>query len=174
MLYLPCQITEPIVMNPFDIFRQPNRSIAFIDARVSLCQAGVIQLEPNTEIVFIDLERDGIEQITDILKARSNIQRIQIIGSANGQAANLQLGLAQLNIYTLDAYTKDLFQWRKALSANSEIILCGVGVISELMFHSFIQQLGKITGANIGAFVSFADTALNYPDTDSLMVAWQS
>lgn len=161
-------------MNPFDVFRQPNRSIVFIDARVSLNQAGVIQLEPNTEIVFISQERDGIEQITEVLKARSNIQRIQIVGSANGRVANLQLGLAQLNTYTLDAYTKDLFEWRKALSANSEIILCGAGIISELMFHSFIKQLSKITGANIGAFVSFADTAFDYSDTDSLMVAWQA
>ena len=160
-------------MNPFDVFRQPNRSIVFIDARVSLNQAGVVRLEPDTEIVFIDLERDGIEQITEILKARSNIQRMQIVGSANGRAANLQLGLAQLNNYTLDAYKKDLLQWRKALAANAEIILCGAGVISELMFHNFIQQLSKITGANIGAFVSFTDTALN-SDTDSLMVAWQS
>ena len=161
-------------MNPFHIFFQPNYSIAFIDARVNLCQAAVIELEPNTEIIFIDLERDGIEQITEILATKRDIKRLQIIGSPNGDGANLQLGLAQLNTYTLDAYTKDLFQWREALSAGSEIILCGGGAISERMFHSFTQQLGKITGANIGAFVSFADTALNYPGCDSLMVAWQS
>jgi len=161
-------------MNLFHIFRQPYHSIAFIDARVSLCQAAVIQLEPSTEIVFIDLERDGIEQITETLEARSNIKRLQIIGFPNGNSANLQLGLAQLNINTLDAYTRDLFQWRDALSASSEIILCGAGAISEFMFHNFISQLGKITGANIGAFVSFADTALNYPDGDSLMITWQS
>jgi len=161
-------------MNPFHIFSQPKHSIAFIDARVSLCQAAAIELEPQTEIIFIDLERDGIEQITETLSSKRNIQRLQIIGSPNGNGANLQLGLAQLNSHTLDAYTTDLFQWREALSASSEIILCGAGAISERMFHNYVQQLGKITGANIGAFVSFADTALNYPDCDSLMVAWQS
>ena len=160
-------------MNLFNLFRQNNRSLAFVDARVSLCQAAVISLEPNTEIVFIDLERDGIEQITETLAGKHNIQRIQIIGSPNGNAANLQLGLAQLNAHTLDAYVGDLFQWREALSPSAEIILCGAGIISELMFYGFMNRLGKITGADIGAFVSFGDCTDRLHE-DSLLVAWQA
>ena len=90
-------------------------------------------------------------------------------------AAKLVYSLAWLSLTpcTLETYTGELSQWRKALSASCEVILCGLNMVPESMFHKFIQQLAKITGAKVGTFVSFTDTsncAKDYP----LIPAWQS
>ena len=157
-------------MNLLNIFSSRQHSIIFVDARISLYEAATINLKPNTEIVFIDLEQDGIKQITQTLANKRSIQRLQIVGLRNGNKTSLQLGLAQFDARTFEAYTEDLSQWRKALSASSEIILYGLDVISEPMLYKFMQQLATITGANVGAFISFADVPKSL-DRDPLINA---
>ncbi|MEM9506710.1 MAG: DUF4347 domain-containing protein [Cyanobacteria bacterium P01_E01_bin.35] len=153
----------------------PN--LAFIDSRVDLNQVTLMNVNRRTEIFLIDSDRDGIEQITEVLGDRCHVQSIQLIGFENGNDASLQLGLSQLNIYTLEAYLNDLSQWRTALSARSVIVLYGCLVLVESIFYNFLQQLAGITGSDIGAFVSTTDSHLaqnvsNY-DANSLMMAWQ-
>ena len=157
-------------MNLFNIFASRQHSIIFVDARISLYEAAAIDLKPNTEIVSIDLEQDGIKQITQTLASRRSIQRLQIVSSQNGNKTSLQLGLAQFNPHTLEAYIEDLSQWRRALSASSEIILYGLDIVSEPMLYKFMQQLATITGANVGAFISFADVPKSL-DRDPLVNA---
>ena len=153
--------------------------IAFIDSGANLLRLEVVQLLPNTEIVFIDSERDGIEQVTEVLATKRNIPRLQIIGSDNDNEVSLQLGLAQLNIYTLEVYLEDLLQWREALSVNSDIIISGLQGSLESLMRNFTRRLANITNADVAMFSSyFGNIAVGENsdnlDCNSLILAWHS
>lgn len=100
------------------------------------------------------------------------------LGSINYPHETLKttLGLTQLNSQTLEAYLDDLRQWRQALSAKSEILIYGCLVAFESIFHTFLHQLARITGADIGAFVRFPESIFSEKACDrySLIVAWQA
>lgn len=157
----------------------PRHQIAFIDQAAIVGQDYTRSLSPEVELIVIQSERDGIEQITEILADKENIASLQIIGSANIYDANLQLGISQLNVHTLEAYIDDLQQWQNSLSKSSEIMIYGCLVEVESNFQIFIQRLSNITKTDIGAYVTFDDSvAVNDTndlfDCNSLMVAWHS
>lgn len=153
--------------------------IAFIDSDANLLRLEVVQLQPNTEIVVIDPERDGIEQITEVLATKRSIPRLQIVGSDNDNEASLQLGLAQLNIHTLEVYLEDLLQWREALSTNSDIIISGLQVTIESLMRNFTRRLANITEADVAVFSSCFNNIATRENSDnlecnSLILAWRS
>ncbi|MBD0392632.1 MAG: DUF4347 domain-containing protein, partial [Microcoleus sp. C1-bin4] len=48
-------------------------AIAFIDTQVENYQSLIAGVTPGTEVVVLDGNRDAIDQITEILRDRSNI-----------------------------------------------------------------------------------------------------
>lgn len=162
-----------------------HKAISFIDAERVKHQNSLASLNPAAERIVLDATRDGIEQITEILVNRCNIKSLQIMASDDGKAGDLTLGLTQLNSHTLGDYLDDLKQWRQALSAKSEILIYDCPVVFESTFQNLLHRLARITGADVGAFVTFPDsipaTALaSFPTIQqkrmpySLMVAWQA
>ncbi|TAE06264.1 MAG: DUF4347 domain-containing protein [Oscillatoriales cyanobacterium] len=65
-------------------------AIAFIDSKVEDYQSLIAGVKPGTEVVILDANRDAIEQITEILGDRKNIDSIHII--SHGAPGSLQLG----------------------------------------------------------------------------------
>lgn len=159
------------------IAKSHQKVIAFVDSEAVKNQKSILNSSSATEIIIIDPTRDGIEQITEILAERRNIESLQIVASLTGNEGSLKIGSTQLNIHTLETYIDDLQQWNNALSATPEILIYDCLVLVESIFQNFIQQLSQITGADIGAFVTLSDSiAVNNQESDrySLMVAWRS
>jgi hypothetical protein len=48
-------------------------AIAFIDTQVENYQGLMASVTPGTEVVVLDGNKDAVDQITDILRARTNI-----------------------------------------------------------------------------------------------------
>ena len=63
-------------------------AIAFIDTQVENYQGLMAGVTPGTEVVVLDGNRDAIDQITDILGDRTNIDSIHII--SHGAPGSLQ------------------------------------------------------------------------------------
>ncbi len=77
-----------------------RREIIFIDTTVEDYQTLITGLDPSAEVVLLDTNRDGIEQIAEALAGRSNIDAIHII--SHGDQGELRLGTGRL---TLDSMT---------------------------------------------------------------------
>ena len=77
-----------------------SREIVFIDSAVEDHAALTADISSSAEVVMLDADRDGIEQIAEILASRSDISAIHIV--SHGDQAELQLGNACL-LYTSDA-----------------------------------------------------------------------
>ncbi|WP_377476624.1 MAG: DUF4347 domain-containing protein [Microcoleus anatoxicus] len=103
-------------------------AIAFIDTRVPNYQSLVAGVTPGTEVVVLDGQKDAIDQITEILACRTNIDSIHII--SHGAPGSLQVGNGSLNADNLSAYSEQLQQWRSAFTDGADILIYGCNVAS--------------------------------------------
>ena len=152
----------------------PSQNLICIDAKVEdykyLCQGVLL----GSEVILLNSNQDGVEQITEHLRNRirrhpsSPIQTLHIV--SHGSPGCLYLGNTQLNVDTLDLYADQLQQWRGAFTQDTEILLygCDVGqkesqksypyfnLTNQSAFpHSsvspFIQKIQQLTAAKIAA-----------------------
>jgi hypothetical protein len=93
--------------------------IVFIDPNVTDYQNLLTDIK-TSEAIVLDSNRDGIEQITEILAQRSHISNIHIVSHA--QEANIFLGTTNLNANTLNTYANNLNDWSKALTSEADIL----------------------------------------------------
>ena len=71
-------------------------AIAFIDTLVENYQSLIAGVKPGTEVVVLDGNKDAIDQITQVLRDRTNIDSIHII--SHGVPGSLQLGDGSLSL----------------------------------------------------------------------------
>ncbi|MCT7996856.1 DUF4347 domain-containing protein [Laspinema olomoucense] len=126
-----------------------SRTLVFIDSGVSEQQTLLDALAPDTEVIRLDGDRDGIEQIIEAIAGRTGIDSIHLV--SHGSSGRVQLGTTQLDAETLDAY---LPQWqilRGSLSEGADILLYGCNVGTSDTGITFLQKLADLTGADIAA-----------------------
>lgn len=128
-------------------------SIIFIDAAITDKNCLIAGIKLETEVFILHPEADGVEQISKILRDRSEVTSIHIVG--HGQPGNLQLGNINLSLDNILAYHKSLQNWSKKLTQNAanppEILIYGCSVAAGSTGKAFIKKLSELTGANIAA-----------------------
>ncbi len=67
-----------------------RQEVVFVDASVKGYQQLVAGLKPGTEVVVLDANKDGLQQIADYLQGRSGIDSIHIL--SHGDVGKVQLG----------------------------------------------------------------------------------
>ncbi|MDB9511190.1 DUF4347 domain-containing protein [Kamptonema animale CS-326] len=93
-------------------------AIAFIDRQVEDYQGLIAGVKPGTEVVVLDGDRDAIDQITQVLGDRNNIDSIHII--SHGSSGCLQLGNGSLSAKNIETYGDRLQQWFALLLRSRE------------------------------------------------------
>jgi len=130
-------------------------AIAFIDRQVADYQSLIAGVTPGTEVVVLDGKRDAIDQITEILALRSNIDSIHIV--SHGSPGRLQLGSAGLSLDNLEAYSEKLQQWQNAFCLGADILIYGCNVA--LSAIAFIQRIAQLTNTNVAASKNLTGSA---------------
>ncbi|NJR24917.1 MAG: DUF4347 domain-containing protein, partial [Richelia sp. CSU_2_1] len=128
---------------------QQRKELMFIDKTVENYQNLIAGTKPGTEVIVLDAARDGVEQITEALASRSNIDSVHIV--SHGRSGNLNLGAARLNSETVNSYAAQLQNWSQSLSAGADILVYGCDVAAGETGAQFIQKLSDLTGADIAA-----------------------
>ncbi|MEM9539684.1 MAG: DUF4347 domain-containing protein [Cyanobacteria bacterium P01_E01_bin.42] len=107
----------------------------------------------GAKVLFLEPTEDGILQIDRYLanlSPREKIQSLHII--SHGAPGTLSLGKTQLNSESLAVYAPLFRQWRSRFnSPRPEILLYGCEVAKDPRGREFVEQLGRLTGANIAA-----------------------
>src|SRR4028118_2026081 len=132
-------------------------AIAFIDTQVENYQSLIAGVTPGTEVVVLDGNRDAIDQITQILRDRSNIDSIHII--SHGAPGSLQLGDGNLSLDDIEGDRNSLQQWfwpRTDSTGKNQpnILLYGCSVAAGQTGKAFVKRLSELTGACVAAWVS--------------------
>jgi predicted outer membrane repeat protein len=132
---------------------EANTNIVFIDPKIIAYQSLLEGITLGSKIVILDPNRDGLAQITEFLaEHKSNsIQSIHIV--SHGSVGSLQLGSSNLNLTNLDNYTKQLQKWANVFTDNADILLYGCDIASG-EGTKFVQQISRITGADVAASIN--------------------
>ncbi|MDO9290429.1 MAG: DUF4347 domain-containing protein, partial [Hydrogenophaga sp.] len=161
----------------------PERTeIIFVD---SIAEGVTEYLDTHPgEVYVLDPDRDGVEQIAEILRDREGVDAIHIV--SHGTDGQLFLGSGTLNTGTLaNAYGDEMDVIAAALSDDADILIYGCDVASTEAGVELMQGLSDATGADVAASTDATGAAElggdwvleaqgGQIDTDALdIAAWQ-
>lgn len=129
-----------------------SRELLFIDHGVTNPEQLLINLKPGVETVFLAPDRDGLEQITEVLEKRQDISAIHIV--AHGESGELQLGNTSLATEELSERAAALQSWfvdTNLAAGNPDILLYACNLAQDGKGAAFVQQLALLTGADVAA-----------------------
>jgi VCBS repeat-containing protein len=105
--------------------------------------------EDQFEILILDSQRDGIEQITEMLASRDDIDALHIV--SHGRDGAVQLGSTTLTADNLGLYAGMLGQWGDSLTADADILFYGCDLGASDAGREFVDSLAILTGADVAA-----------------------
>ncbi|QSB00441.1 DUF4347 domain-containing protein [Methylomonas sp. EFPC1] len=132
-----------------------RNEIVFVDTRVQGYESLLNDIKSsdvsnrNLEIITLDSSTDGIQQITQILAERDNLDAVHII--SHGSDGSLDLGNSQLNFDTLIQNQTDISAWGDAFNTDGDILIYGCNVAETQFGQSFVEYLSGITNIDVAA-----------------------
>jgi Ca2+-binding RTX toxin-like protein len=124
-------------------------TLVLVDSTVDQYQSLVQNLRSEAEVVVLDPNQDGVEQITEVLTTRNNIESLHIL--SHGDAGRVYLGSTQLSSETLNHYRDRIQDWQRSLTADSNILLYGCEVAAGRDGQQFVRDLSELTQASVAA-----------------------
>lgn len=131
--------------------------LVFIDAAIDDYSNLRRSVKPETEVLLLNPNQDGVTQISTVLAERTNIGSVHIV--SHGSPGSLQLGNTKLSLDTLEQYRSQLQQWCKALSEGADILIYGCQVAAGERGSAYLEHLKSIIGAEIAASTSLTGSA---------------
>ena len=130
---------------------QEVTSIVFVDSSVEDYQQLVDDIDQSggTQVVLIDSQSDGIDQISDYLSRHTGIESVHIV--SHGTDGEVRLGNTLLNANTLDAYAGQIAGWSSSLTSSADILFYGCDLAATEDGQLVIEALSELTGADINA-----------------------
>ena len=125
--------------------------VVFVDSRVADSQTLVDGLRDGVEIVFLDADSDGLQQIADYTATHDGLDAIHIV--SHGSAGQLYLGSTILNDASLGDHAEALTTIGDSLTDAGDLLLYGCNVAEGIDGAEFIQHLAAATGADVAASV---------------------
>ena len=125
--------------------------IVFIDPRAPDYQILASGVKPGVEVVVLDPNSDGVEQIANFLQRHPdpNLTTIDIV--AHGQDGMLFLGNAVLDNDTVGQYAAQLKIIGSAMQPGGDLMLYGCDVAADPSGLALLAQITDETGVNVAA-----------------------
>ena len=129
------------------------QEIVFIDARTpdfaQLVEDIAAQSGRQLEVVMLDAERNGVDQISEALAGRENVAALHIIG--HGGDGVVQLGNTLVTADSLQGQPQQVEAWSQALAVDADILLYGCDVAATAQGKLLVDTLARLTGADVTA-----------------------
>ena len=109
------------------------------------------QLPAQAQLLILDADTDGIEQLATTLAARPQASYDAIHMLGHGDSGRLALGNATLSQATLARYQPALAVIGRALTADGDLLLYGCNVAQGEVGAAFIADLAQATDADVAA-----------------------
>lgn len=133
------------VNDPYLPSASSNESWVVVDSNVDDLQTLVSAAVAYNRVFMLDQDRDGVEQITQLLQStNASPSKLHVI--SHGSPGTLYLGNSELSLRTLDQYLALLKTW-----SIHDLYLYGCNVALGDAGEEFLQKLHTVTQANIVA-----------------------
>ena len=130
------------------------RELVFVNDNVAGYEKFIADLQRGDdnrgfEVVVLDSDRDGIEQVSEILADWSDLTAVHFIThGANGQ---INLGNSWLNGTALQLNSNVVAGWGRALTDNGDILFYGCSIAADSAGQTLLGDLADLTGADVAA-----------------------
>ena len=126
-----------------------RQEVVFIDGNVANIEQLLAGLSGKPEVVILDPNKDGLQQMADYLKGREGLDAIHLL--SHGSEGTVQMGNVWLNSGNLAEHASELQSIGAALKADGDLMLYGCKVGEDGKGEAFIDDLAAITGADVAA-----------------------
>ncbi len=116
------------------------------------------------EIIMLDADRDGIEQISDVLTDFRDVNAIHIV--SHGSDARVKLGDGWLSLDNVGAYAGQLVGWRDALATDADMLLYGCNLAADEDGKALVQSLSTLCDCDVAASIDDTGHAIFGADWD--------
>ncbi|MEZ5933639.1 MAG: DUF4347 domain-containing protein [Alphaproteobacteria bacterium] len=124
--------------------------VVFVDRSIDDLATFVASIESSYEVILLDTDRDGVEQIAEVLSTRSDVDAIHIV--SHGNQAELFLGTASLTSESMnERYKEELAVINQALSEEADILIYGCDFGEGKAGLEAAALLAELTGADVAA-----------------------
>ena len=134
---------------------QISREIVFVDAGVENFQQFVDDVQNNAddsrniEVVVLDRDKDGIEQISSYLQQQNDVDAIHII--SHGSDGSVELGDTTLNADSLQQNSTQIALWANAFTDSGDILFYGCDLAASEVGQNLIGELASLTLTDVAA-----------------------
>jgi hypothetical protein len=125
------------------------QEIVFIDGAVPRYSILATGVHLGIEVIMLDNKRDGIEQITHVLRKRKGLLSLHLVSL--GAPGHIQLGNTALNLNTLERYGWDLAIWGTALAAEAELLIYGSEIAKGVRGEELLAHLSELIAVKVAA-----------------------
>jgi VCBS repeat-containing protein len=141
------QAAEALALATIEMPEVQGNEIYFVDAGIENADSIIAAIPDGAEVILLDANTDGVEQIAAVLQGRNGIDAIHIL--SHGQPGELQLGNASLDSASIDGiYADELSAIGAALSENADILIYGCDFGQD---EATLAALADATGADVAA-----------------------
>ncbi|SIS46027.1 DUF4347 domain-containing protein [Neptunomonas antarctica] len=126
-----------------------RREVAFVDTAVEDYQSLVDGLGEGVEIILIDGNENGLEQMVTALQGETGIDAIHLF--SHGDVGELKLGTLTLNDENLQANAELLSTLGESLSEAGDLMLYGCYVGADNTGRDFVDSVASLTQADVAA-----------------------
>jgi len=103
------------------------------------------------EVVLLTTDRGGIDQITETLAGRSELDAVHFV--SHGNASSVQLGSTWLSSGSLTDHSLDILQWQDSLTEEADLLFYGCDLASSTEGRQLLNTVQALTGADVAASV---------------------
>ncbi|MDN5214042.1 DUF4347 domain-containing protein [Fulvivirgaceae bacterium BMA12] len=125
-----------------------SKSIVFINDNVEDYQS-LLQGIDNAEIHVLNHKKNGIDEITAILKEKQGFLNMHVI--SHGKPGGFQLGNTYLTSHNIALFKEQLATWKNAFVSDYDLLVYSCRVVSGKNGERFIAMLEDATGLDIAA-----------------------
>jgi glucose/arabinose dehydrogenase len=142
-------------LNPLS--RVAANSVVFIDPSVTDFQELAAGVNPGAEVIILSSDRDGIQQISNALSKRKNLESVHIV--SHGVPGGIQIGNTTVDSSSIEGYSKQLGRWASRLTPDADIVLYGCNVAANEAGINFVRQFSELTQADVAASTDLTGNA---------------
>ena len=105
--------------------------------------------ERHFSVVLLDPERDGIDQITEALRAHDNLNAVHIV--SHSSPGSIRLGNSVLTASNIINYNGQISDWRDALASDSDLLVYGCDLAASEHGRTLLDSLAALCDCDVAA-----------------------
>ncbi|MBI4537341.1 MAG: right-handed parallel beta-helix repeat-containing protein, partial [candidate division NC10 bacterium] len=126
-----------------------GRPLVLVDPAVADDARLLGEVAVEADVARLDADRDGVEQIAEILAEREGLPAIHIL--SHGAPGQVTLGGTVLDLTSVERYATTLAAWGDALAEGGDMLLYGCSIGWGTGGEAFLRRVAELTGADVAA-----------------------